>query len=131
MTKILLALLMTTVAGGAALAAEFAQSKTVDAIADTGWVCTDNTQKELALKHGLGTTPRFMNVVFSPNQDAVYPLTWSWNYPNSGNPVTISLTTENVLIEIFPGAPLHGVWTASNAAWATFTTGCFRAFLIK
>jgi hypothetical protein len=134
MTKILLALLMTTVASGAAFAAEFAQSKAVDGIVDTGWVCTDNTvNREVTLRHNLGTTPRLANVIFAPNQDSsvVYPLTWSWAAANSGNPVTIALTTENVLVGVYTGVPLHGVWTASNGAWASFNTGCFRAFLIK
>src|SRR3954453_14459105 len=134
MTKILLALLMTTAATGAAFAAEFAESKTVDGIVATDWVCTpDNTTKQLALKHGLGTTPRFANVVFAPGRDSsiVYPLTWSWVASASGNPVTISLTTENVLVEIAAGSPLHGVWTANNGQWQSFNSGCFRAFLIK
>jgi hypothetical protein len=45
--------------------------------------------------------------------------------------IPVALTTEAVLINIFNGSPLHGVWDANNGQWSTFNSGCFRAFLTK
>jgi hypothetical protein len=134
MKKILIALMMSCV-GSTAFAANFVtEAPKLNELVDTGWQCTDNaTNHKLVMKHGLGSTPRFYTLYFSDTADSsvVYPLDWSWGTDASGNPVTIAISTEAIILNIFSGAPLHGIWDANNGQWSKFTSGCFRAFVVK
>lgn len=99
------------------------------------WQCINPpaNNQVLEFNHSLGDIPRDVTVYFSNNSDGgnVWPLTWPWQPQTSGNPVTIEVTSRRVLLHITNSAPLHGVWDASSQQWRTFTSGCFRVFLIR
>lgn len=98
---------------------------------DSGWVLDSNSSSHRTeFKHGLGYVPRRTSILFSPEPGGlrVWPLTWSWNSGNSGNPVSISMTDKYVFLEIWYRAPLHGVWEA-DAGWTSYTSGYWRVFL--
>jgi hypothetical protein len=96
---------------------------------DSGWVADNNsTQHVTPFAHKLGNTPRLITIEFSPGGDSsdVFPIMWSWTYGSSGNPVTVQMTTENVLLHIWSGAPLHGVWDGRTGVWNNYANGYWR-----
>ena len=98
---------------------------------DSGWQKDNNGRNHsTSFRHGLGTTPRLVEIFFSPTGDTsqAYPLRWSWSLGTgfSGNPVTIKYTTEQIVMHIYAGAPLHAVWDANSNEWDGYTTGYWR-----
>jgi hypothetical protein len=88
------------------------------------WTPDSNQSSHVTvLQHGLGTIPKSLLVMFSPDGDTVFPLQWPWALASSGNPVTISMTATNITLNIYSGVPLHGTWNATNSTWTTYTSG--------
>jgi hypothetical protein len=84
------------------------------------------TSHSVVFQHSLGKIPTSLLVLFSQNLETVFPIQWSWYRDSSGNPVTISMDSRVVTLEIFKGAPLHGTWTANPEAWTSYSSGYWR-----
>ena len=97
----------------------------------TGWTPDNNSTNHVtALPNTLGkTVPSSMTVYFSPGGDSslVYPVQWSWGSSSAGNPVTIEMTANRINLQVFSGAPLHGLWDAANGQWRYYSTGYWLA----
>ena len=111
-------------------------SSTVDTLAvsdriyDSGWRYDTNSRNhQVTFSHSLGRIPYFITVLFSADQRTVFPITWSWEVPQSGNPVTISMSSNQVTLNIWAGGPLHGVWTPGGG-WLRFNDGFWRVILM-
>ncbi|MEM9540660.1 MAG: hypothetical protein AAGA60_14300 [Cyanobacteria bacterium P01_E01_bin.42] len=116
---------------GASASVTFPNKPNTNAFFDSGWLEENNgSSHTLTVAHGMSKTPRYVEIVFSPDQETAYPINWSWSVPNSGNPVTISVDDTSVKMAIWSGAPLHGVWD-SEKKWTTYTEGYFRIFAKK
>jgi hypothetical protein len=90
------------------------------------WTADSNGSSHITpFPHGLGVVPQSILILFSPDQITTYPLQWSWNSDYSGNPVTVSMDATNVTLNIFAGAPLHGIWSPITG-WTTFTNGYWK-----
>ncbi|WP_081472951.1 hypothetical protein [Burkholderia ambifaria] len=105
---------------------------------DSGWYPADNKiNRNLLFTHGLGYAPTDISIVFSPDQERLYPLIWSWSYQWSGNPVTILVTATAITLSIWDGSeeadgsplrPLHGAWDGQAGSWTFWKEGYFRVF---
>lgn len=94
----------------------------------TPWTyATNTTSQTLVIPHQLGKVPTVVAAQFTPDQQTVYPLTWSWETRYSGNPVTISADAFNVYMQITSDFVLHGSWSGSSRTWTTWNAGFFRA----
>ena len=101
---------------------------------DSGWVADDRaTNHRTVFTHNLGTFPTRITLLFaaSSNPSVVYPITWSWIYNYSGNPVTIAMTESQVIVHIWSGGPLHGVWDGSTGQWTSYDSGYWRVLCWK
>lgn len=96
------------------------------------WVYDDSSNSHtLQIRHGLTRVPNLCVVWFSPAlvSDMQVLVSWSWIWTNSGNPVTISADSLHVTLEIFYGAPLHGLWkatTPTTGTWTNYSSGYWR-----
>lgn len=63
-----------------------------------------------------------VTVWFTPDLVEYYLCNWSWEKTSSGNPVTISMTDENIFITVTSNQALHGVWKP-DTGWQKFTEG--------
>ena len=96
---------------------------------DSGWKYDTNSRNhQVVFSHSLGRIPYFITVLFSADQVTVFPITWSWEREHSGNPVTISMTSNRVTLNIWAGGPLHGVWTPTG--WLRYNDGFWRVILM-
>ena len=99
---------------------------------DSGWTkASNNPSNEILFQHGLGVIPSQISVMFSPNQNEAYPVLGYWGTSTTGNPVSISMGSASIAIELYSGAPLHGAWLASNGNWTLWNQGYFRVFAWK
>ena len=101
--------------------------------AESGWLYDDARSDHTTVwRHGLGTTPRAVSILFSPDPDQrrVMPVTWSWIYQNSGNPVSIEMGRRTVRLHIYNGAPLHGVWRPKTG-WERFREGYWKIIVYR
>ena len=94
---------------------------------DSGWVAATQSNTTLVFSHNLGSIPTQLIIMFSPDQETAFPLTWPWNSWNSGNPATIKAKARTISIRISGGSPLHGSWD-TNTGWTYWSTGYFRVF---
>lgn len=102
---------------------------TTEADSDSGWELTDqSTNHNIYFEHGLGAIPSQITVYFSADKQTVYPLNWSWTEGTSGNPVSIAVNDKTVVLSIYKGAPLHGVWDGRTGEWEFYDQGYFRVF---
>jgi hypothetical protein len=85
---------------------------------------SNSSNHQTVFPHRLGVIPQSILVLFSPDQVTVYPVIWSWDY-NSGSPVTISMTSTNVILNIYSGTALHGTWDAAKG-WTHYTSGYWK-----
>ena len=98
---------------------------------DSGWQSDDaTTSHETVFRHSLGVPPTDLTIWFAPalvegEAEEVHPLAWSWHYQFSGNPVSIMVNGEEIILSIYAGAPLHGFWTSSDG-WKRFNAGYWR-----
>lgn len=107
------------------------------------WKRDDNSTTHVThFAHQLGYVPAFVMLYFAPPSagDAehreragpIYPVIWNWHNEWSGNPITVELTSSEILLHIYKGQPLHGVWNASigatdeSRAWTKYTQGYWR-----
>lgn len=96
---------------------------------DSGWKAVNNySNQNVYFTHGLGKTPSRLTVMFSPDQQHSYPLQWSWNPENSGNPVTIWCNNTSIACSVVASQPLHGWWDGDKNSWIYWKTGYFRVF---
>lgn len=86
---------------------------------------SNHSSHATVFRHELGVIPKSLMVMFSPDQQTAFPLLWSWSPGGSGNPVTISMDTATVTLQIFSGEPLHGVWNATTG-WTTYGDGYWK-----
>jgi hypothetical protein len=99
---------------------------------DSGWKqASNNPSNEILFQHGLGVIPSQISVMFSANQNEAYPVLGYWGNNSTGNPVSVSIGSATIALEIFSGAPLHGAWLASNGVWTLWNQGYFRVFAWK
>ncbi|HEV2846594.1 MAG TPA: hypothetical protein VG477_17200 [Thermoanaerobaculia bacterium] len=90
------------------------------------WTPDSNASNHLTVfQHGLGVIPQSVLVLFSPDGDTVYPVMWPWDY-NAGNPVTISMTSTNVILNIYSSTALHGAWSAATTQWTHYNNGYWK-----
>jgi len=96
---------------------------------DSKWRADDNaTHHPFPVDHNLGVTPRLVTLEFSPGGDSsiVYPVISNWHAEWSGNPVTIEVTTEKIILHISKDGPLRGVWDSRNVTWRRYGVGYWR-----
>ena len=96
---------------------------------DSGWQPVSNsTSAAFIYRHRLGVTPRGITAWFSPTADGVraFPLVWNFPRPEAGNPVTIEARPDAIIINIWGGAPIHGIYDGTNETWTTFNQGFYR-----
>ena len=101
---------------------------------ESGWIYDDSsTSHATTWLHGLGRTPRLVQLMFSPDPKTqwVVPINWSWVYQNSGNPVSIEMSNREVKIQIWNGAPLHGRWDAETGQWTRYTEGYWKIVVYR
>jgi hypothetical protein len=96
---------------------------------DSGWQPVSNsTSAAFIYRHRLGVTPRSITAWFSPTADGVraFPLVWNFPRPEAGNPVTIEARPDAIIINIWGGAPIHGIYDGTKETWTTFNQGFYR-----
>jgi uncharacterized membrane protein len=87
---------------------------------------SNHSNHTTTFRHGLGVIPTSVLILFSVDQKTVYPLQWSWEPGSTGNPVTIAIDNETIILHIFSGQPLHGVWDAHKSAWTKYSDGYWK-----
>lgn len=98
---------------------------------DSGWQEANNhSNNAVTFAHGLGVIPSQTTIMFSADKQTVYPLTWSWSSDSSGNPVTIWMNDNVVVLEIYKGVALHGAWD-NVTGWTKWSQGYFRVLAWK
>lgn len=100
---------------------------------ESGWIFDDNASDHTTVwRHDLGTTPRAISILFSPDpgQRRVMPLTWSWHDTNAGNPVNIEMGRRAVRLHIHRNAPLHGLWRPETG-WTHFREGYWKIIVYR
>jgi hypothetical protein len=101
---------------------------------DSGWQPVSNsTSAAFIYRHRLGVTPRGITAWFSPTADGVraFALVWNFPRPEAGNPVTIEARPDAIIINIWGGAPIHGIYDGTNETWTTFNQGFYRIVATK
>ncbi|AGK51356.1 MULTISPECIES: hypothetical protein [Burkholderia] len=94
---------------------------------DSDWRPADNTiNTSLIFKHNLKCIPYPVCLFFSPDQEKVYPLIWSYYGPTSGNPASIRIDETKVTLSISSGIPLHGFFEPQTGGWTYWRSGFFR-----
>lgn len=77
--------------------------------------------------HNLGRIPTSLLVLFSAGLETVYPVPCFWDQNSSGNPVTISMDSQVITLQIFGDIGfLHGVWAAQPEGWTKYKAGYWR-----
>lgn len=90
------------------------------------WTLDSNAQShKTVFQHGLGVIPATVQVMFSADLETAYSVTWSWDSGYTGNPVCIGMDDQTVFLEVYSGAPLHGIWD-SLGGWTTFQHGYWK-----
>ena len=100
---------------------------------ESGWIYDNNaTDHVTTWRHDLGTTPRAVSILFSPDpqQRRVMPVIWSWHDANAGNPVSIEMGRRSVRMHIHVNAPLHGHWTA-DTGWQHYKEGYWKIIVYR
>ncbi len=100
---------------------------------ESGWIYDDNSSDHTTVwRHDLGTTPRAISILFSPdpNQRRVMPKTWSWHDQNPGNPVSIEMGRRSVHLHIHKNGPLHGLWRP-DTGWTHFREGYWKIIVYR
>jgi hypothetical protein len=101
--------------------------------ADSGWLpAQSNSSNTLTFTHGLGPTPRQVSLFYKHRleDDVSYPVIRSWAHDDTGNPVTVSLTGMDVVLNIVGGLPIHGTWSPSGS-WRKQKQGFFRIVVMR
>lgn len=101
---------------------------------DSGWIRVSGEKSSaFFFRHTLGSPPRIVMVSFSPTPDGArsFPLTWNYPRPEAGNPITIEARSDMVLLNIWGGAALHGIYDGTTEQWTTFKDGYFRVVAFK
>lgn len=100
---------------------------------ESGWIYDDNSSDHTTVwRHDLGTTPRAISILFSPdpNQRRVMPKIWSWHDENPGNPVSIDMGRRSVRLHIHRFGPMHGQWTPTTG-WQSFNEGYWKIIVYR
>ncbi|QRR05088.1 hypothetical protein FPJ27_00970 [Burkholderia sp. MS455] len=96
---------------------------------DSGWMAESNqTNHNLVIAHNLHVSPTQIAIIFSPDQETIYPLLWPWDNSKSGNPISIWADTTTITLSIYSKVPLHGSWNGQTSSWTYWNTGYFRVF---
>lgn len=101
---------------------------------DSGWVADNNaTNHKTTIAHNLGVFPSKVTIWFAANNNptTVYPLKWFHLRTVSGGPVSIEYTRTAIILNVFNGQPLFGVWNGTTTAWTSYTNGFWRVKVWK
>jgi|GEM_PF-6715885 len=97
---------------------------------DSGWVHDQKQQTNwsVAVNHNLGVLPSLLTLWFSPDGGLrAYPVQWPWSSTESGNPVTIEITDQQIILHEHFGTHLHGTWSPATD-WKFYDEGYWRIF---
>jgi len=100
---------------------------------DSGWIADTKLENHsLKIRHNLKKIPANISLWFTtdPKGNNAFPILWGWKVEHSGNPVTIEVTINDVMIHIWSGTYLHGVWSPKNE-WQQFDSGFWRVYAWK
>ena len=100
---------------------------------ESGWIYDDASGAHTTVwRHGLGSTPRAISILFSPDPDQrrVMPVIWSWDNRFSGNPSSVEMGRRAVRLHIAGGLPLHGLWTPEKG-WTRFNEGYWKIIVYR
>jgi len=95
---------------------------------ESGWIFDDNFSDHITTwRHGLGSTPRSISILFTPDPSGrrVMPVIWSWEFSRTGNPISIEMGRRAVHLSITSQAALHGHWTPEGG-WKRFREGYWK-----
>jgi hypothetical protein len=101
---------------------------------DTGWVKMDNsTTQTIRLPHGLGTVPGRLDAWFSPSAEGTpaYAMQYRWSVSESGNPINIYASADQISFDIFAGVPLRGTWDGATQSWTLHRQGYVRIIVSR
>jgi hypothetical protein len=105
---------------------------------DSGW-SSDNsdTHHKKVFQHNLNYLPAHITIYFSPDPNSadpsrnrIYLVTNDWSPGDTGNPVTVEVSTTQIVLNIARGFPLRGVWNAANDGWTGWTGGYWRVIAL-
>ncbi|MBI3886031.1 MAG: hypothetical protein HY302_09925 [Opitutae bacterium] len=94
---------------------------------DSGWVQAVQADTELLFRHGLNAVPSQVLIVFSPNLESSWPLTWLLYFPDNLRRAPVAVDEQTVAITITAAAPLHRGWD-DRLGWTNWASGSFRVF---
>jgi hypothetical protein len=109
-------------------------SPTSERCFDTGWQPVSNKTSSIYFyRHRLGATPRIISAWFSPTADGrqAFSLSQSFPAPNVGNPITLEVRPDVVLINVWSGAPIRGLYDGRSQKWTEYSEGFYRIVAIK
>jgi hypothetical protein len=99
---------------------------------DSGWVAdnSDSHHKKSFL-HSLKALPAQVTIYFSPNADQgpFYLVGYDWAPAESGNPVTVEVTENEIILHIVHGWPLRGLIVPGTTEWSRWTSGYWRVIV--
>ena len=100
----------------------------------TGWSEEDNnkTSHQTSIEHSLGVIPDIVTIEFTTDKDSSSRqlVQWSWEKNSSGNPVSVTVTTTQIILNIVSGSPLNGTWSPVGS-WDKYSVGYWRVSLIS
>lgn len=95
---------------------------------DSGWVMITRASRAAPFAHGLGARPNTLTVMFSPTPDGAvaYPVEFRWGEKQPGNPVSVRVNAESVILDMWDGAPVRATFDGRTGGWTSYDRGYFR-----
>jgi hypothetical protein len=96
---------------------------------ESSWTKDDNSSShQTIVLHNLGKLPDTVTIYFVDQVGSgnISLVQWSWDPGYTGNPCTIQVNRDAVILNIDKGRYLHGRWNPDNGQWTRYTEGFWK-----